>query len=72
MKKTNLVMSFLVASMTVTALAKVDVRCESKRDQVIKSVCGKSSSDDKRKECVAFYKSAACGTVALHVEADSQ
>lgn len=59
-------------TVSFSAQAKRKVLCEKKRDHVIKSVCGKSSSEDKRKECVSFYKSASCGTVALHEQADSE
>lgn len=70
--KTIAILGFLMAtSASVSAFAKVDVLCEKKREHVIRSVCGRSSSDEKRKECTTFYKNAACGTVALHEAADN-
>lgn len=71
MKK--IVLSFLMAtSVSVCASAKVSVLCEKKRDQVSKSVCGRSTNEAKKKECVAFYKNAACSTVGLHEVADRE
>lgn len=63
---------FLVMGISLSAQAKVDVLCEKKRDHVIQSVCAKSSSVEKKKECISFYKNASCGTVALHEQTDSE
>lgn len=46
--------------------------CEKKRDKVTKEVCASSSSDEKKKECIKFYKNADCNTVALHEQFEEQ
>ncbi|MBC7752804.1 MAG: hypothetical protein H7Z71_01105 [Moraxellaceae bacterium] len=56
----------VVSSVSIQASARPFHQCERKRDKVIKEVCSSSSSVEKKKECVTFYKNAACDTVALH------
>ena len=67
--KNNVVVALallVVSSFAVSALARPLHQCERKRDKMIKEVCSSSSSQEKKKECVTFYKNAACETVALH------
>lgn len=62
-----LVLGFMIMSIfSIEASARPFHQCERKRDKVIKEVCSSSTSDEKRKDCVAFYKNASCNTVALH------
>mgnify|MGYP001494679694 CR=1 FL=1 len=56
----------VVSTISMEVSARPLYQCERKRDKVIKEVCGASSSEEKKKECVSFYKNAACNTVALH------
>lgn len=56
----------LVSTFSMEASARPFHQCERKRDKVINEVCSSSSSDEKKKECISFYKNAACDTVALH------
>lgn len=71
--KTIATLSFLVVtSFSVSSFAKLDVLCEKKRERVVKSVCGKSSNEEKRQECISFYKNQACNTVALHESFNEQ
>ena len=66
-------LALLVVSMiSMEASARPFHQCERKRDKVIKEVCDSSSSEEKKKECVSFYKNAACNTVALHEQYEAQ
>lgn len=56
----------VVSTISMEVSARPFHQCERKREKMIKEVCASSSSDEKKKECVTFYKNAACGTVALH------
>lgn len=65
--KTIVALALLVVStVSMEVSARPFHQCERKREKVIKEVCTSSSSEEKKKECVTFYKNAACNTVALH------
>ncbi len=65
--KTIVALALLVLSaVSMEVSARPLHQCERKRDKVIKEVCSTSTSEEKKKECVTFYKNAACSTVALH------
>jgi hypothetical protein len=62
----------VVSTVSMEASARPFHQCERKRDKVIKEVCASSTSEEKKKECISFYKNAACNTVALHEQYEEQ
>lgn len=61
-----------VSTFSMEVSARPFHQCERKRDKVIQEVCSSSSTEEKKKECVSFYKNAACDTVALHEQFEEQ
>ena len=62
----------VVTTFSMEVSARPFHQCERKRDKMIKEVCSSSSSEDKKKDCISFYKNAGCDTVALHEQHEEQ
>ncbi len=66
MNKMMILGLLLTTGISVQTYARPLYICDKKRDKVSLSICDKSSTEEKKQECISFYKNADCNTVALH------